>query len=108
MSTLFSSGAGTLFPVSTAGLSVTGKVPSVYNYSLGVQRNVGFNTVLDVAYVGALGRHLLDKRNLNALPYGYRFLAQNQDTTTGRPLPDKQGGLVGECRREHPSAGCSR
>jgi hypothetical protein len=88
MSSLFSSGAGTLFPVSTAGLSVTGKVPSVYNYSIGIQHNVGFNTVLDVAYVGALGRHLLDERNLNALPYGFRFLPQNQDTTTGRPLPD--------------------
>ncbi len=80
--------AGTLFPVSTNGLSVAGNVPSVYNYSLGIQRSLGFNTVLDVAYVAALGRHLLALRNIATLPYGFRFLSANQDTTTGRPLPD--------------------
>jgi hypothetical protein len=53
-----------------------------------VQRDVGFQTVLDVAYVGALGRHLLQQRNLNTLPYGKRFLPSSLDTTTGRPLPD--------------------
>lgn len=86
-STLLQS-AGTLFPVSTTGLSVAGNVPSVYNYSLGIQRSVGFNTVLDVAYVAALARHLLALRNIATLPYGFRFLPQNQDPTTGRPLPD--------------------
>jgi len=79
---------GNLSPSSTAGLSLPGNVPSVYNYSLGVQRALGFKTVLDVAYVGALGRHLLQERNLNTLPYGAHFLASNQDPTTGRPLPD--------------------
>ena len=79
---------GTLFPVSTAGLSAPGDVPSVYNFSLGIQRNLGFNTVLDLAYVGALGRHLLALRNLNTLPYGFRFLPASRDYTTGRPLSD--------------------
>src|SRR5215472_10156423 len=79
---------GNLAPSSTAGLSLSGKVPSVYNFSLGIQRDLGFKTVLDVAYVGALGRHLLQERNLNTLPYGAHFLASNQDSTTGRPLPD--------------------
>jgi len=79
---------GNLSPSSTAGLSLNGNVPSVYNYSLGVQRELGFKTVLDVAYVGALGRHLLQERNLNTLPYGTHFLAANQDATTGKPLPD--------------------
>ena len=32
---------------------------ATYNFSLGVQRDIGFNTVLDVAYVGSLARHLL-------------------------------------------------
>ncbi len=80
--------AGTLFPVSTTGLSAAGNVPSVYSYSLGIQRSLGFNTVLDVAYVGTLGRHLLNLRNIATLPYGFRFLASSQDSTTGRPLPD--------------------
>jgi hypothetical protein len=80
--------SGNLAPSSTAGLSISGKVPSVYNYSIGIQRDLGFKTVLDVAYVGALGRHLLQERNLNTLPYGTHFLAANQDVTTGKPLPD--------------------
>jgi hypothetical protein len=79
---------GNLAPSSTAGLSISGKVPSVYNYSIGIQRDLGFKTVLDVAYVGALGRHLLQERNLNTLPYGTHFLPANQDATTGKPLPD--------------------
>ena len=86
-STLLQS-AGNLSPSSTAGLSLAGKVPTVYNYSLGIQREIGFKTVLDVAYVGALGRHLLQLRNINTLPYGRRFLASSQDPTTGRPLSD--------------------
>src|SRR5262249_25278451 len=52
------------------------------------QRELGYQTVLDVAYVGTLGRHLQQARNLNAIPYGARFLAQNQDPTAGRPLLD--------------------
>ena len=80
--------SGYLSPSSTAGLSLSGKVPSVYNFSLGVQRSLGFKTVLDVSYVGALGRHLLQERNLNTLPYGTHFLAANQDPTTGKPLGD--------------------
>jgi len=79
---------GNLSPSSTAGLSLPGDVPSVYNFSIGIQRDIGFKTVVDVAYVGALGRHLLQERNLNTLPYGTRFLPSSLDPTTGRPLPD--------------------
>ncbi len=80
--------SGNLSPSSTGGLSVTGKVPTVYNFSFGIQRDIGFKTVLDVAYVGAEGRHLLQERNINTLPYGAHFLSSNLDPTTGRPLPD--------------------
>jgi hypothetical protein len=80
--------AGNLSPSSTAGLSLPGDVPTVYNYSIGIQHELGWKTVLDVAYVGALGRHLLRERNINTLPYGTHFLASSQDPTNGRPLPD--------------------
>src|SRR5262249_7744635 len=63
--------------------------PTVYNWSLGIQRNLGFGAVFDVAYVGNVGRHLLQRRSLNAVPYGTRFLASSVDSTTGNtPLPD--------------------
>ncbi len=63
----------------------------VYNYSVGVQRDIGFNTVLDVAYVGSLARHLLQRLSLNAVPYGARFLPSSIDPTVAggtTPLPD--------------------
>jgi len=82
------SASGVLFPSSVTGLARGGEIPTVYSYSLGVQRDIGFKTVVDVAYVGSLGRHLFQRRDLNVLPYGARFLPQNQDPTTGRPLPD--------------------
>jgi hypothetical protein len=62
--------------------------PTVYNWSFGIQQNVGFGTVLDVAYVGNVGRRLLQRRSLNALNYGTRFLPSSIDPTTNNPLPD--------------------
>ncbi|MBI2688848.1 MAG: carboxypeptidase regulatory-like domain-containing protein [Acidobacteria bacterium] len=63
--------------------------PTVYNWSFGIQQNIGFGTVLDVAYVGSVGRHLMQRRSLNSVPYGTRFLASSIDPTTGNtPLPD--------------------
>ncbi len=88
MSTLAQSG-GTLFPSSSAGLAQEGNKGAIMNMSLGVQRDIGFKTVVDVAYVGTMGRHLFQSRNLNTLPMGTRFLASSQDPTKpGSPLPD--------------------
>ncbi len=87
--TLLSS-AGALFPPGTVRTFERLYNPaSVYNYSFSIQHNVGFDTVVSVAYVGNVGRHLLQTRNLNTLPYGTRFLPQNADPTNPtRPLSD--------------------
>lgn len=79
------------FRVSPAGVTTIERdfqPPTVYNWSFGIQQNVGFGTVLDVAYVGNVGRNLMQRRSLNALQYGARFLASSIDATTGNPLPD--------------------
>jgi len=34
------------------------KVPSIYNWSFGIQQNMGLGTVLDVSYVGNTNRHI--------------------------------------------------
>jgi hypothetical protein len=60
---------------------------TTYNMSFGIQHDLGFRTVLDVAYVGSLGRHLQQARSLNAVPYGTTSQASSIDPTTGRPLP---------------------
>ncbi|MPY87455.1 MAG: TonB-dependent receptor plug domain-containing protein [Luteitalea sp.] len=58
-----------------------------YNWSIGLQRDLGYQLVADVAYVGSAGRQLLQVRNLNAVPYGTRFQASSIDPTTGDALP---------------------
>jgi hypothetical protein len=57
------------------------RTPTLYSYSIGVQRDIGWDVVVDAAYVGSQGRHLLQTRNLNIVPYGAHFLAANQDPT---------------------------
>jgi hypothetical protein len=58
-----------------------GKIPTVYNFTFGVQSKLPFGLTLDTAYVGALFRHLQDNRNLNYVPFGATFQPQNQDPT---------------------------
>jgi Carboxypeptidase regulatory-like domain len=86
--TTFMAASGSLFPSSVQGADWT-KLAQMYSFSTGIQREVGFATVVDVAFVGNLGRHLLQSQSLNTLPYGERFLASSQDPTNpGKPLPD--------------------
>jgi hypothetical protein len=87
LSTL-TSATGYLFPFGVTAVNPIGQLSGAYNWSLGVQRDIGSQTVLDVSYVGNVGRHLQISQNLNTLPYGTRFLPQNQDSTTGKPLAD--------------------
>ena len=70
-----------LGPSSLLGLDYNGKFPTVMNYNFGIQTKLPLNFVLDTAYVGSQSRHLLDKLNLNAIPYGTTYLPQNQDPT---------------------------
>jgi hypothetical protein len=64
------------------------KVPTVYKWSFGIQQQLPWNTLMDVAYVGNSGRHLRQNANINTLPPGTRFLPSSLDRTTNRPLPD--------------------
>src|SRR5262249_25326962 len=65
------------------------KTASVMNLSFSIQRNVGFDTVVDVGYVGSLGRHLTWQRDINSIPLGTRFLKENADPTSPSvPLSD--------------------
>ena len=80
---------GVLFPSSVNAYDPDPVTPSVYNYSFGIQQAVGFKAVLDVSYVGNVGRHLIQRRNLNLVPYGARFDTANADPTNPRiALPD--------------------
>lgn len=84
----FLSAQGVLTPSSTSVLQRNSRLPQNMNMTLGIQQDIGAQTVLDIAYVGVLGRHQQYGVNVNEVPYGAEFLAQNQDPTTGTPLAD--------------------
>ena len=75
------------FPTNTQGYDAQRPLGRVMNYSIGIQQYAGFGTVVDVSYVAALSRHLMQRRNLNSIPFGTNFLPSSRDTTTnGQPL----------------------
>ncbi len=73
----------------------SGKVPTVYNYSFGIQHAIGAGTTLDLAYVGSVSRHLVTARNLQQLPYETAFSRDAQDPSKyeGGIVPDVEPGL---------------
>ena len=72
---------GLIGPSGVVGYALDGKLPTIYSLSLGVQRDIGFKTVVDVSYVGTLSRHLFWAREANYTPLGYLFTAAAQDPT---------------------------
>ncbi len=76
-----------LSPSQTRTLNPDYKPQYVYNYSIGVQRDLGWKLVGDLSYVGSKGRRLLQTRNINAVPYGANFLPENRDPSLATPTP---------------------
>jgi hypothetical protein len=81
-----------LSPPTLYAADQTGKLPTTYNYQFSIQTRLPWNLLLDTAYVGDLGRHLQDNRNLNPIPYGADFLPQNQDPTLVAAQPNALAG----------------
>jgi hypothetical protein len=80
------------------GASQDGKVPTIYNFSLGIQRQLGWGTTIDIAYVGSLSRHLVTARNGNQIPYLTAFSRAAQDPSK---YPD---GVVPDVEPDLPQA----
>jgi hypothetical protein len=77
------------------GADFEGHIPNVQSYSFQVQQDIGFDTVLSVAYVGTLSRHLPEQINLNYIPYGTTFTKAAQDPSryAGGIVPDEEPNL---------------
>ena len=93
LDTLLAAGAQGAFstrPSSVFGLERDAKTPVSYNYSIGVQREIGWGTVLDVTYAGFQMRHAEMETNINPVPDGARFLDLNpQNANPQNPTSPK-------------------
>jgi len=52
------------------------KIPTTYDYSISVQRELPFQMIADIGYVGNIQRHQQIQFNINAVPLGTAFLPQ--------------------------------
>jgi len=94
MDTLLAVGAQGAFsnrPSAVFGIQRDAKTPKSYNYSVGVQREIGWGTVLDVTYAGFQMRDAEMASSINSVPDGARFLDVNpqnanpQNPTSAKP-----------------------
>lgn len=82
-------GTGLLSPSSfSRDIDPHHKTVTAYHATVGVQRDLGHMTMIDVAYVGSFGRHLSEVVNLNTPYYGANLLPQNTNPQSNTPLND--------------------
>jgi Carboxypeptidase regulatory-like domain/TonB-dependent Receptor Plug Domain len=80
-------GTGDFSPSNVVGFQRNGKTPVIYNWTLGIQQDLGFQTILSVSYNGSKSNFLIQSRNINNVPYGAQFLSENLDTTLSNRPP---------------------
>jgi len=60
--------------------------PAIYNFTFGLQQDIGFKTIMEVSYVGSFARHLGQRININGVPDGARLGTNNIDPVTGQRI----------------------
>jgi hypothetical protein len=94
-----------LAPFNLNALNYAGEVPTTYNFNVGVQKKLPWAMILDMAYVGSVQNHLPRRVNLNAVPYGATFAAQNQDPTLAASSTPGATALPADFLRPYPGFG---
>jgi hypothetical protein len=84
------------------------KPPKVTQWNMGVQHKLWREVILDVAYVGSKSTDLLRQVQINALPFGATFQAQNQDPTRTPSATLGSTALPNDFLRPFPGYGSIR
>ncbi|MEP7340255.1 MAG: TonB-dependent receptor, partial [Acidobacteriota bacterium] len=69
--------AGLTFPLTLTTQDRNFRAPEAWTWNATFEREIGWNTTVEVGYVGRRGLFAQRERNLNQLPVGTRFLPQN-------------------------------
>ena len=89
----------TRFPIDAGSLPADYKIPTIYNYSFGIQTVLPYKTQLDLSCIGNTGRHLSFARPLNFLTPQEQAAHQGVDL---RPFLPYRG--LGSINLVEPSA----
>src|SRR5689334_9229138 len=76
-------------PSTINAVEADSRTPTIYNFSFGIQREIGFKTVLEMSYVGSFARHLGQRININDIPDGAKLGTNNFSPVKGSRLPDE-------------------
>jgi hypothetical protein len=81
---------GYVFPSAVTGFNPSRPIQQTYSYSAGFQQELPWGMMLDVAYVGSLGRHLVEAVNLNSEPLGTDWQKGSLDATNSNKVLPSQ------------------
>ncbi len=95
---------GNLPVIALGGVSPDLKTPEIQQYSVGMQREIFKNAVIDISYVGTKGDFLLRTRNINFVE-PYRLFA-SRTTSTGTVVPVLPNGQDAPAGCTVGSTGC--
>jgi Carboxypeptidase regulatory-like domain/TonB-dependent Receptor Plug Domain len=81
--------------------------PTIYNYSIGIQQDIGLKTVIEISYVGSQSRHLGEQRNINGVPDSAKFINlhpenRNPFSAVTQNGPTQLGALADDFLRPFP------
>ena len=87
--------SGLPLPIPITGQSLKSQVPGVYQWNFSVQHQLPQDTLIEVAYVGTRGRHMVVNSDLNQLQEGTLNLPQNAGVQPAALFPyPGLGGLT--------------
>jgi hypothetical protein len=108
-------GSGIQFPLSVDAIPTHAVWPYVQQYNLAVQGELPSHTVLQVAYVGSVGRHLPVRHEINQLqpiapsenPYGVgQAISANDCITSAASNPTANGHVISTDIANHIQVAC--
>ena len=70
------------------------RAPEAWTWNTTYEREIGWNTTVEVGYVGRRGLFAQRERNINQLPVGTRFLAANAGVNENALRPYKGFGFI--------------
>ena len=79
------SGRSASFPAAVTSFRPNMVAPATYNWSLGMQKKLPFQTLLDVNYVSTQGRHLEREPNINTVTPAIQYANSSANINSLRP-----------------------
>lgn len=86
--------SGVNFPLTITTQDKNFRSPEAWTWNATFEREIGFNTTVEVGYVGRRGLFAQRERNINQLPVGTRFLPQNASINVDALRPYKGFGVI--------------